>query len=428
VAVRTAAVDRPPPVGAAESVGSMIVALPMSAVAASLTALAWVGWPVVEVLSRRRGVVQVRRWRDRLRWPAGASIGVALLVAAVLVVAPLAPDAAPPLDRSRDETPKVPAGSVLTMPSLLEDGTSYAMRYIVDANRTIGVAAAADGSEFAVVVVDGDRIVARLRDLPSEDAPFFDAFVLSEGSIYWTETTIGPDGTDVTQLWAAAVAAEGVGEARLVVPDMGFAVLSGSAYDVIVADGMITWAAVAGANQPETLVRSVPMAGGDITENAWPGAWRQIARPWLASNTSGGTILLNQSTGEQVTVPGSDVAATRCAPDRCRVTVTSAGDNVRLELVAPDGAERIRVAGPRTKFAGVDPLALGRCELLDEIGGALAPGDMRLMVYDSTSGTTAEVETGPESFVNVRDGWAWWLAGDVSAPIWHVLNLASLAP
>jgi len=369
----------------------------------------------------------VRRWRDRLVWPAGASLGVALLVAAVLVVAPLAPDAASPPDGPGDEAARVPAGSVLAMPSLLEDGSNYTLRYVVDASRTIGVAAAPDRLAFGVVVVAGDRIVARLRELPAESGPFFDAFIWYEGSIYWTETTIGPEGTDVTQLWAAMVAAQDVGEPRLVVPDMGFVSLSGSAYDVIVAEGTITWAAVAGAGQPGTLVRSVPVAGGNVTESAWPGAWRQIARPWLASTTPGATVLLNQSTGEQVTVPGSDVARTSCTPDRCRVTVTSASDSVRLELVAPDGADRIRVAGPRTKFATIEPLALGRYELLYEFGGDLAPGQMWLLLYDDTSGTTAEVETGIESLVNVRDGWAWWLAGDISAPVWHVLNLASLA-
>jgi hypothetical protein len=38
------------------------------------------------------------------------------------------------------------------------------------------------------------------------------------------------------------------------------------------------------------------------------------------------------------------------------------------------------------------------------------------------------VETGLRSLVNVRAGWAWWLAGDVTAPIWHALSLAALNP
>jgi hypothetical protein len=313
------------------------------------------------------------------------------------------------------------------MPTVLADGSNYTIRYVIGPDRTVGVAAQADGSSFGVVVVSGDRILAHVRSVPTSDGPFFDAFVFYDGAIYWTETTIGADGTDITALWAVALAADSVGEPRVVVPDMGFAQLSGSAYDVVVADGRISWAAVAGVQQPSTLVRSVAVAGGPTGERTFSGSWRQIERPWLASTSPGSMVLLNQDTGAEVTVPGSDVAPTDCTPQRCRVRVTSAGDTVRLELVAPDGSGRTRIAGPATFFAAVDPLVLGRYELLSETGGDLTPGQMRLLLHDAATGRTTEVETGPRSQVAVRDGWAWWLAGDFSAPVWHALHLAALS-
>jgi hypothetical protein len=350
------------------------------------------------------------------------SLAVALLAAAVLVGVPLAPSPA----GGPAAPATLPAGSVLAMPTVLEDGSGYTMRYMIDADRTVGVAAAPDGSGFSVVVVSGDRILFRVRSVPTSDGPFFDAFVHYEGSIYWTETTIGPDGTDITALWAVVMVGDGVGQARLVVPEMGFVQLSGSAYDVIVDGGWISWAAVAGAGQPGTLVRSVAVAGGPVTERAWPGAWRQINRPWLVSTDAGFLVLLNQETGAELTVPGSDVAPTDCTPNRCRVRVTSSGDTVRLELVAPSGSDRTRIAGPATFFAAVDPLVLGRYELLSQTGGDLPAGQMRLLLYDAATGTTTEVETGPRSQATVRDGWAWWLAGDFTAPVWHALHLAAL--
>jgi hypothetical protein len=369
----------------------------------------------------------VRRWRGRIPWLSGLSRAAVLLAVAVLVSATLAPSPEGPPAAS-EASPSALAGSVVVLPSVLEDGSSYTVRYVIDADRTLGVAAAPDGSSFDVVVVERERILARVRSLPSSRAPSFDAFISYVGSIHWTETT-RVDGTDTTALWAAAVSGTRVGAPRIVVPDMGFAQLSGSAHDVIVADGRVSWAAASGTDQSATVVRSAPVAGGPVStrsERTWPGGWRQIDRPWLASTDPGPLVLLNQDTGERVTVPGSDVTATGCVPDRCRVRVISGGDSVRLELMAPDGSDRTAIAGPATFFAAVDPLTLGRYELLSQTGADLAPGQMRLLLHDVATGTTREVETGPRAQVSVRDGWAWWLAGGSNTAVWHALHLAAL--
>ncbi len=354
-------------------------------------------------------------------WPAPVGLAAALIAAVVLVTVPLAPGRSPTGDGSPAPLPALPSGSVVTIPTVLADGSSYSLRYVVDPQWTIGVATA--DSVSSVVVVSGDQIVARMREVPISDGPLFDAFVMYEDSIYWTETTLREDGTDASSLWAAPLDGD---SPRLVVADMGFAQLSGSAYDVIVEDGTISWAAVAGAGEPGTVVRSMPVAFGPVTGRTYPGAWRQIARPWLQSTGGGPTSLLDQDTGAQLTVPGSDVARANCTPDAwCRLTLTSGDEAVRLETVAPDGTDRTRLAGPRTTFATVDAATLGRYELLSETAG-LEPGQHRLLIYDMPARRTTLVETGSRSQVAVRDGWAWWLAGDYSAPVWHALHLAAL--
>jgi hypothetical protein len=313
---------------------------------------------------------------------------------------------------------------VVTLPTLLDGGASFSMRYMLSPQRTLGVAS--EGSTFSVVVVDGSTVVARLRTLATTVGPSFDAFIYADGSVYWTEDTLRDDGTDRIQLWAVAITADTLGKPRLVVADMGFAQLSGSAYDVIVADGVVSWAVVGGINQAGTIIRSMPLATGKTTDRVFPGSWRQTTRPWLVSATNDTVSMLNQSTGETVALPGAAGARTACSPAWCQVTVSNNGDAVRLELVRPGQAAPTRVAGPGTTFATIDPSLLGRYELLSQTGADLAPGDARLLVYDAQKATTTLIETGPAALVNVRDHYGWWLGGDPLQPVWHVLDLAAL--
>jgi hypothetical protein len=371
----------------------------------------------------------------RPRWLVVVSVAAALVAAAVLILLSRPRTPAPP-PGAVPAPPTLPAGAVRMLSTRLADGSSYTLRYVDRYDRTVGVAAALDGSVFRVVVVSGGAVTAVLRDLPTSRGPLFNGFVLAGGSIYWTETTVRDDGTDLSQLWAASIDGSGVGPARLLVPDMGFADLAGSATDVVVAGGTISWTAVARAGQQGTLVMSVPERGGPVTQRSWPGSWQQLARPWLVSVGAGATILLNQETGEQRTVPGSDVAPTSCAAAWCRVTVIDAGNPVRLELVGQDGTHRTRVAGPGTSFATVDVAPAGRFEVLTQTGNDLPSGQARLLLYDEQAATTRLVETGAPTLVYVRDNWAWWLGGFdaggsgvaayTGAPQWHLLDLTSL--
>ncbi len=357
-------------------------------------------------------------------WPSVA-LAAAVLAATAMVALPLAPRRIPGVaNRGPAPIPTVPPNLIVTVPNLLPDGSSYALAYVIDAGHTVGVAAAPDASLFSVVAVADGHVSTELRRLPADRGPIFNGFTLADGQLYWAETTIKDDGTDQSQLWTAPVDSTATfGSPRVLVADMGNAIFAGSAFDIIVADRTISWAATAGPPRPGTLVRSVSVNGGPISEHFYEGAWRQSTRPWLVSATMSTVALLDISTGQQHPIAGANVEQISCAPQWCRRTIFNGGDPVRLELQHSDSSQRIRLAGPNTVFATLDPALLGRYELLAQSGPNLRPGDQQLQLYDVEQQTTTIVEITLAALVNAHDGYAWWLSGDFRSPIWHVLDL-----
>ena len=351
------------------------------------------------------------------------SLGVALIVAAAIVAVPWASSISapgPPPGAAGD----FPPGAIKQFPGRLPDGSSYSIRSILDESSTVGVATQPNVSALRVVVVSGEK-VTDLHSVGLRLGPLFDGFIRYDGQLYWTETTQADDGVDRTELWAADLSLDP--PAARLVATLGAARTYHSRYDIIVADGTVSWTALGGIEDPQTVVRSMPLPGGPVTESVVNGIWRQIDRPWLVTVGSP-TMLLNQSTGDRITVPGSDLAPTTCLPDWCRVTVAIGEAAVRLELVAPDGSGRSRIAGPDTYFATVDPAILGRYEILAQ------PGDLpwdqqRLLLYDSVKDTTGQLEIALSTQTDSRDGWVWWKTADwTTNPVWHALNLNILNP
>jgi hypothetical protein len=362
-----------------------------------------------------------RRW-----WPV-VTLAAAALAAAAIVVLPLAPRAASPTSRPADAS-VVPASAIFTVPTTLPDGSSYALRHVLGNGHSVGVSLSLDGASFRLVeLTEGqDR---QLRALPAKSGPQFDGFTFADGHLYWIETQIESDGDARSRLWRASVGDQGtsVGEPQQMVPDMGYVVVYDSAFDLMVADGVISWVSADGAARPGSVLRSTPVAGGPITDQSYGGAWRQTTRPWLVSATTGALKLLNTATGETVAVAGTGAEGVSCTAQWCRFTISSSDGPVRLDLVRPDGSGRIRVAGPGTRFEALDPAMLGRYEILSQTGGDLAEGEQRLLVYDIDQATTREIEVGTASLVTNRGQYAWWLSGDIRSPIWHVLDLGALA-
>jgi hypothetical protein len=315
---------------------------------------------------------------------------------------------------------------ISTVPTTLADRSSYALRYVFDAHQSVGVSASADGGSFRLVEVVDGRENRELRRLPTARGPQYDGFTVADGLLYWVETAVESDGTR-SRLWSARVnPGEAAGAPSVVVDDMGPVVFYDSAFDIIVADGTISWAIAANPIRPGTIVRSVPVGGGPVAERGYAGPWRQTTRPWLVSATTGSPSLLNMETGQLVAVASTGAEGVSCGAAWCRFTIQNAQGTVRLDLVRPDGSQRTRIAGPGTKFEGLDPGLLDRYELFNETGGELAEGDRRLMAYDIQRRTTTVIEVGPGALVNSRGTYAWWLSGDYRSPIWHVLDLRTL--
>ena len=361
-----------------------------------------------------------RRW-----WPAVA-LGVAGLAATALVALPLAPRAAtgqPPEVTSTS----VPADMILTLPTQLSDGSSYALRYVIDSKRSIGASLSADGASFRLVeLIDGE--VHQLRSLQASGGPQFDGFAHAHGNVYWVETVINPDYSVKSSLWSASIAGDGpgVGEPQQMVADMGYIVIYDSVYDLIVADGVISWVTASGGMPLRSILRTMPVAGGPITDRSYVGAWRQTTRPWLLSATTGSLKLLNADNGVTVDVAGTGAEGVACTGQWCRFTISSTDGPVRLDLVRPGGSQRTRIAGPGTRFEALDPAMLGRYEILSQSDPSLPEDQQRLLIYDIERATTREIEIGMTSLVTNRGEFAWWLSGDIRSPSWHVLDLKAL--
>jgi hypothetical protein len=361
-----------------------------------------------------------RRW-----WPV-LTLATAALAAVAMVTLPLAPQATLPTDRPADAN-VVPASAIFAVPTTLPDGSSYALRYVLDSGHSLGASLSLDGASFRLVELNGGKY-RQLRALPAASGAQFDGFTSAEDHLYWVETQIEPDGYSRSRLWRANVGAPAapVGEPQQMIPDMGDVVIYDSAFDLIIADGVISWLTADGSTRPTSVLRSTPVGGGPITDQRYIGAWRQTSRPWLVSATTGALKLLNTATGETVAVAGTGAEGVSCTAQWCRSTISSSDGPVRLDLVRPDGSQRTRVAGPGIRFEALDPAMLGRYEILSQTGGDLAEGEQRLLVYDIDQATTREIEVGPASLVNNRGRYAWWLSGDIRSPIWHALDLTAL--
>jgi hypothetical protein len=354
-------------------------------------------------------------------------LATAVAVAAAIVVLPLAPRpgvSAAPAGGAAPVSPDL----IVTVPTTLADGSSYGLRYVLGRDSSVGTSMAADGSAFRLVQVVNGRAVAEIRRLPASQGPQFDGFTVADGSLFWIETVVGPDGVSRWQLWSAAV---GPGDAVVVTPrqllaDMGYVIIFDSAYDLIVADGTISWVVAADPLHPGTVLRSMPVGGGPITDHGFAGPWRQVGRPWMTSAALGSASILNVDTGQIVSAPATASDFVECGPQWCHFAVQSSDGPVRLGLMRPDGTERIRVAGPDTRFETHDPALLGRYELFSESGNGMPTGDRRLQIYDIKRGTTRLVEAGPGGRAASRGTYAWWIAGDFRSPVWHVLDLRAL--
>ena len=386
----------------------------------------------------------------------------ALAAAAFLILLPQREDPAP-------TTPAVSRAQRAQFAGNLADGPIFTPGLFLDARSAIGTSPSPAGDQLRLVARAADGSFAELRRRPFALIPLFDSFATDGKTVAWVEssTSQGDDGRVATEIWAADI---GAAKARRLTADTGNFVGYGSAYDLVIAEGAVHWAAAAtgttttasatpggtpsaaapggtttataapggtttsetpgaatGAEPVErTEIRSVPLAGGKVTVTVQDGVWALSAWPWLvdgAGDQTGATTLRNPVTSRDVEVRISGAELATCVPAWCRVMVVAAGGLARIDVMRPDGSDRRQIAGPEATAALTDAALLDRFEVL----GRPRPdsdltGTEALVVHDLAEGTTTELAA-EAGTAHARNGVVWWSTGDQDTTVWHTIDL-----
>ncbi|HET9517925.1 MAG TPA: hypothetical protein VFO77_09395 [Actinoplanes sp.] len=357
------------------------------------------------------------------------ALGTALgLVAALGATAVL-------LTSSPDDPPAAPAGPVAAaaawpgaqradLPGNLADGPVWNPMYFLDARTSVGTAPDAGGEQLRLLVRAADGAIRELRRMRIDAGSQFAGLTADGDVLAWAETAAGGR----TSMWTVDLRT-GTAPRRLT-SDTGKALFYDSQYDLVIADGRLHWAAAANsATDPSTEVRSVALTGGPVAVREEPGEWAMSAWPWLVDgfgDRTGTTRLRNMVTFKEVKVPGSGAELVTCSPAWCRVLVMQGGGLARIDLMRPDGSDRVRAAGGTAAAAITDVAVLDRFEVLSETGPETdLTGTARLLVFDSATGGTVDLAPDAQSAA-YRGGVLWWSTGDQDNTQWHTLDLRTV--
>ncbi|MEV0716357.1 hypothetical protein [Asanoa sp. NPDC050611] len=361
------------------------------------------------------------------RWARPPARSVLALVAALAATGALV---AQTPEKPRGPEPRPPAvGTVwpqagrADVPGVLTDGAPYNPAFFVDERVSAGIAVGADGKTVRLVLRAADGTVRVLRQLAAATGPQFAAFIRVGEQLVWAETVTGRDGTAQTTLWRADLSG---GTPRKITDDTGWVTFAGSDYDMVVNADRLYWTATASGDQQATEVRSVPLDGGPVNVRTQPGEWTLSRWPWLVSPSSDAR-LLNVDTAQVVKVPADGARLGQCGPTWCRLYTLSDDGPTRIELIRPDGSERLRLADSGATASLVDVAPLDRFEVLSNdsttLGAAL--GGQQLLVYDLKTRRSVLVAEAATS-VSYRAGVLWWSTSALGRNSWHTLDLRTV--
>jgi hypothetical protein len=319
-------------------------------------------------------------------------------------------------------------------PAPLSDGTQFSPVLHIDQDTVVGTAPTRDGKAVRVLLRTPRRVV-EVRRLARDVIPQFAGFTTSGDTLVWAETT-HPDSLadDSTRLWRFNWRRPG--RAALITADTGQAVFFQTQYDLVVADGMVHWAAAElVANMPVTQIRTVALTGGKVAVRRERGTYVLSAWPWMVTPFSGRAEparLINLATGKKITVSQTPGELPRCSPAWCRIGITGETGLVRTDLKRPDGTQRRRMAGGDATPVLNDVALLNRFEALLASGGAAdgsaagpVVGGDRLELYDIETRRTVVLATGLFTVLG-HGGLLWWSTGTEDSLTWHALDLARL--
>ncbi|MQM28366.1 hypothetical protein [Glycomyces albidus] len=332
--------------------------------------------------------------------------------------APVVPTVWETWDAEPVDWPGVVDGRAWTPVQVLDDGGAGA-----------GAALGTDeAGNLLYVELDGSGDAAVSVVAEPGGVPGVIATAATDERLAWIASVPDERGRVVSELWTAPRGEDGrPGAASLLTADTGDVIAAGSAYDLQFAAEGLHWLSTARGATLVTEHRSVPVEGGEVTVTGHLGAWQAAAWPWLASAGSdslGGARLVRTDTGAGVQVFSGSEELTLCSATWCRLIV-NAEDGARVDLVRPDGTERVTVAEGFTSAVSPDPGLIDRFEPLAENRTATGEG---------TEVTLFDLQAGEAYLVASRAGRTgadarslWWSTGTGELLVWHVLDLTDLA-
>lgn len=367
-------------------------------------------------IGRARVLIRVISCTSRLRGPLG--LGTALLAAAVLVVLPAAGKPVHPAPAAMDQAWPNVKHAALT--ATLSDGTAYEPGLFLTADTSIGTAPSKDHRSVRLLERRPDGKPVVIRTLPQRGYPSFSAVTAAGDTLVWIERrTQAP-----SSVWTSSLRRPAP---RMLTADAGDVRSDQSTYDLVIAAGRATWSAAGAAGV--TLIRSVALTGGPVTDRPEPGDWRLSAWPYLVNgviDTIGTTAIRNLLTGQEQTVPSTARATPRCSPTWCEVTAMDKHGVPSVEVMRPDGSHREKIGGDDMAGAITDPVVLDRFELMAQIDtNTQLTNHIQLIAYELA--TRRQVVISPDAFdVAYRAGVLWWSTGTDDDFIRHAVDLRTV--
>ncbi len=308
------------------------------------------------------------------------------------------------------------------VPGMLLDGATYVPRLFLNGETSVGIATSVDGT-VRVILTGPSGSFTELSRLPASDNAQVNGFAVSGDTLVWMELVARSGAAPVYTLWRTAWRTNA--KPTQVTTNTGEVAFYGLESDVVVAGDTATWTAIASGPSNETEVRTVPLAGGQVSIKRLTGEFALTKPPWAVSVSAGrGSVisLINLSTDATATVTTGATEVAACSPTWCRITVTSDTSLVGIELMHPDGSDRRKVAGSEATPTVADPTLLDRYVPLATDRG---DGGVGLSLHDLETRKT-ELVTAQAANVQGRNGVLWWSTGAGITLTWHAVDLRQL--
>ncbi|MEU8003361.1 hypothetical protein AB0B66_19565 [Catellatospora sp. NPDC049111] len=350
---------------------------------------------------------------------------VALLLALgaagfMLALSPRQP--APPRSAEPALAEAYPGAVAQDTPGTLADGSAYTPVYFLSATGSVGTALSPGGDDVRLLL--RDRGVEReLRRMPQDSAAEFAGFTSDGTIVAWVELSSDADGAGRSGVWTARL--DG-GAPHLVTEDTGLVMLFDKQGDLVLHDGQLSWMADVG-KPGVSAIYTVPVAGGRPVVRELTGGYAISAWPWLVSEPvadAGSIELTNPQTSERVLVGVQSGELMSCSAAWCRsLIIGSTEASTVIELLRPDGSERVRTVTGAVSSAIADVAVLDRFEVYTRSAQGLTT--TRVMLYDLKTRTLSLV-TANAGRIASRGGVLWWSTGDNETLTWHAIDLREL--